>query len=226
MRSECRLLFAGELRKQYGILTNSTLQIEGSISPKIVTGYLPFSLLDSDYQLSRQAKEECREIFQRHPIRWSIVANFRAHLFENAVKSTLESLGQSNFEPIVFQSFSEQQKSFVGGKIDLLRVASGVWPLDPFGDLQMLFTPNMHEMLQPLHDDSVLQALLGDLRLNLPSSEKRKKAEELNRHLYREGIFNVLEHISRFYISQNGVIPSSLPTAITSPAPWQVFQGS
>ncbi len=223
-RSECRLLFASELRKQYGVLTNSGSQIEGSISPKIVPGYLPVSVLDSDYQLSREAKEECREIFQRHPIRWSIVANFRAPLFEDAVKSTLKALGQANPEPMVFQSFSEQQTSFVGGKIDLMRVASGLWPLDPFGDLQMLFTPNMHEILKPLHNDSVLQTLLGDLRLNLPSSEKRKKAEELNRHLYREGIFNVLEHISRFYISQTGVIPSSLPAAITSPAPWQVFQ--
>lgn len=221
--AECRLLFATELRKKYADLMGAGIQVEGAISPKIIAGYVSLAQLERDFQVPSEARELCHKILINNPIKWAVIEGSRNAVFEEAVKAVLKNLGQKAVDPIVCLTRSEQDDLFKKAEIGVVRMGSGLWPLDPFGDLQMLFTPRLHKTLEALQDDDALQAMIHDLRVGVSGSEKISKAKQLNSYLYSQAVFNILEHTSRLYISRPNVMADSVPAAITSPAPWQVF---
>lgn len=100
-------------------------------------------------------------------------------------------------EPVKYKGYVEFQEAFVNGEVDFMYASTGFWPLDPVGDIQMLFTPNMHEILDGIASDTKFREFLD--KLDQPSIDNGA-FEEINRYLYRDAYFNVYGHHARLYI--------------------------
>lgn len=219
----CRQIFAQAFRDEYAKLLGSTDAIEGSISPKVVTGYARLNAMTEALPARSPSEvKKCLEDIARVPIR-TVFKKGTTTLFQEAVKSTLIRMGQPNAEPIGVDTFEEADKLFLEGKAQLAAIGSGLWALDPFGDLQMLFTPGLHAPLAHLQRDKELQKMLATLRTEIPPAERVALALKVNQHLFEDATFNVYTHTRRFYLSKKGISRGNLQASITSPTPWQLF---
>ena len=219
----CRQIFAQSFREEYAKLMGSTDAIEGSISPKVVTGYAPLNAMTSALPAhTTQEIKKCLDDIARVPIK-AVFKKGTTTLFQEAVKNTLVRLGQPNAEPIAVDTFEKADQLFLEGKAQLAAIGSGLWALDPFGDLQMLFTAGLHAPLVHLQRDSELQKMLATLRTEMPPAERVALALKVNQHLFEDATFNVYTHTRRFYLSKKGISRGYLQASITSPAPWQLF---
>ncbi len=220
----CRQYFAQVFRKSYGKLLSHAGDIEGSIFTKIVTGYLSLDELEKANLSLESAKKRCLSEYKANPIRWSATSAFRDANYEAAMKNTLAELGQTDSDPVIFETRQQQDEAFLGQKVHIARFATGLWPLDPLGDLQMLFTPGLHKTLVFQQKDTALQDKITHLRSELPPSDRPNLAKDLNRYIFDDATFNVYRHISRFYVSTKSGQLSNFPTSVGSAAPWQVFE--
>ena len=98
---------------------------------------------------------------------------------------------------------------------------SGFWAHDPAGDLQMLFTPNLHKALNFVTQDEKFQNLIRDAVNN---SENESYYKAVNQYLYEEGLINIYAHVRRFYFSKNKNFLKKSPLGYSAPTPWQVFE--
>ena len=106
----------------------------------------------------------------------------------------------------------------------MLTFGSGFWSLDPVGDLQMMFTPNLHPRLQFTANDSELRLMINSLDSSLTDNDLKLKMERINKHLYDSGLLNVFLHTRKFYASVNVDQLRELPQQISAPSPWQIFR--
>ncbi|MCX6110595.1 MAG: ABC transporter substrate-binding protein [Proteobacteria bacterium] len=217
----CRQQFAALFRQSYAKAMGSAEILEGSISPRIVTGYLPLHQLE--LQSPSSAAQQCFTSLAKHPLRW-VKKNGPDTVFEQALMDTLRQIGQHDAGPVVTDTLDAADNTFIGGHAPISFFGSGLWALDPFGDLQMLFTPDLHKPLAHLQRDRVLQDMIAKLRTEVPPVERVQLATKLNSYLFEEAILNVFVHSRRFYLSKKGSPFRSLQASITSPTPWQVFE--
>jgi ABC-type transport system substrate-binding protein len=219
-KKECRRLFANTFRETLIAEHYEGFQCESSIFTKIMPGYIrPNELARTLHGFSK----ECRAELKSATFEWGLVKGLRNFYFETAIKKTFTTLGMEHVTFREFQSKKEIYDSFYDGKIGVTFGASGFWPVDPAGDIQMLFTPNLHKVLSFAANDDKLQELIHSVQDETNSKMRVAKFEAINRRLYDESIFNVYGHFRRFIITNKSRSLRDIPLAISSIAPWQVF---
>lgn len=160
----------------------------------------------------------CRDALSKGKVAWGFPESEKDAKFFIALKTALERLGMKSDGGISFNDRKQFADAFADGRIAFYYGGSGFWALDPGGDVQMLFTPDLHKPLQHLSGDAQLQQLIRNLNAN-PESFR-----ELNRFVYADARLNIYTHVRRFFASKNKNLLGEVPFAITSPAPWQVFE--
>ena len=218
----CRVVFADQFRNEYEKLTKDFSPSESSIFTKIISGYLTRKELEST-QLSRLKKteiESCTQRLRKKDIKWGYVENEKNSAFVQAFQQTLKKL-ELKGEPIVFKSRKDQSEKFINGEIAVFNAGSGFWANDPVGDLQMLFTPNLHKPLNFITKDENLQGLIKKL---VADQSDKTKYLEVNKYIHDQAMFNVYTHVRRFYFSKAKNKLKQIPQGSAAPTPWQVFE--
>lgn len=219
--SLCRLEFSEVFRKNYEKVSGDTS--ESSVFTKIVAGYQnPRELLESvSSQHTESTKTSCRQKMSGAKIKWGFDKT-TPRTFVDSLTLTLKDLEIETDGPTQFKDRKEEVENFNAGNSAFMYGRTGFWALDPTGDIQMLFTPNLHKGLQNFWNDDKLQTLLGKVVEN--GKVNMKAVDAINSHLFSDGKFNVYSHIRRFYAFKNQNLISKLPIGITSPSPWQLFE--
>lgn len=222
---ECRNSFLHRFREKLIELGTPKKDVESSLTMAILPGYLSWEeLQERSGAVTKNHLENCAKELSKNPVEFSVWEGQRFLRAENAVLAALASFGQRVNSPSVQPSRAIVIEKFLKGESPFLLVGSGFWPQDPFGDLQMLFTPNLHKQLQFISPDEELQALIEQLRTPLPPKQKRMLAEKLNLLIFSKGLLGVYRHTKRFYLSPKTSEYKVVPLALTSPSPWQVFE--
>ena len=223
-RPECRRIFATAIINAYSEIHE--VLTEESIFSNIVKGHLSIEQLKKNSQKATDGDlKRCRGIFQKHPPRWASSEDIKQLEIKigrfEYVKKAWSSLEIKAPEIKTLSNYDELKGAFVEGKIDFIFFASGFWPLDVGGDLQMLFTPGLHKLLYFVAKDAKFQAMIEKAVRNPNDTELY---ESINQYLYDNALMRAYAHSKRFYISKNRNLWSNLAIGITSPAPWQLFK--
>jgi hypothetical protein len=220
----CRRVFADAFREAYETVAGDILPTEGSIFTKILPGYISLPELRQAFPVAPEDRSRCLAVLRATPPRWGHAKGRpMPPSYEQAMRAAFEALGLRTSEPREFSSGPELFEAFHDGEIQLMSIATGFWPLDPAGDLQMLFTPNLHRPLARVAADGKLQELIEKTQTGADSALKAKSFAEVNRHLFDDAQFNPYNHFRRFYLGKDNPTLRRLPSSITAPAPWQVF---
>jgi hypothetical protein len=219
-RKECRQYFIGKFRKLLGQGEFQRFQIEASLFTKLLPGYLKTEELAK--HISPHAS--CRSALQSSNLKWASVKGMTNFLYDTTVIRALDDLGGVSKNHIQLNSKAEMTDWFHENKLAIIPVATGFWPLDPVGDLQMLFTPNLHKVLKFVSRDQVLQEFIKKILNEKDAKQRTVLFEALNRYLFEDALFNVYIHFRRFFITHKSRTLRNIPLAITSSAPWQLFE--
>jgi ABC-type transport system substrate-binding protein len=218
---ECRFAFAEAFRRNYE-KTSGDIS-EASVFTKIVAGYKGREELQKSVSEQPNKKFTCLEKFSHTKVPWGFDKTTPT-TFVEAVKATAKELGIEITGPTEFKDRKDEVDNFISGKSALMYGRTGFWALDPTGDIQMLFTPNLHKGLQHFWKDEKLQERLNtivkDGDVNMAS------VNSINSYLFADAKFNVYSHIRRFYASKSKDLVQHLPIGITSPSPWHLFGGN
>ncbi len=217
--SNCRRTFAEAFKRNYHKASGEL--IESSVFTKLVAGYKTNDELVKSQPLPSAIQPECLNRLKGAKVPWGFESS-TPQSFAQAVKATVTELGIELSGPTTFASRKEEIENFISGQSAFLYGRTGFWALDPTGDIQMLFTPNLHKGLRHFWDDKKLQSLLGHVVQN--GVVNSKAVNEINEYLFSDAKFNVYSHIRRFYASKDQDLIRHLPIGITSPAPWQLFE--
>lgn len=219
---KCRQVFADIFRKSFGIVSKKYTQVEASIFTRLIPGFMTAEELRAKEfsKIKSTDLEDCKKKLALKPFRWGYVDSEKNSAFVEALEMTLNELKYSGPAPIIAKTRKELYTLFGEGKLGIVNGGSGFWAHDPVGDLQMLFTPNLHKSLDFITKDQTLQALIRDLRDD-PSN--KSKMLKVNQYIHDEALFNVYSFVRRFYIIRKDNKTVDLPMAVTSPTPWQVF---
>jgi ABC-type transport system substrate-binding protein len=218
----CRSVFTTQFRTEYEKITANYSPSESSIFTKLLPGYLSRTELESgsNARASQTEQKACLQKFHLADLKWGYVEKEKNSAFVQAMLNTIKTLGIKG-KPKILKDRKELADKFIDGDLDLMGAGSGFWANDPVGDLQMLFTPNLHRALDFITADRALQHLIEDLERN---QDDKSKYFAVNRYLYDEGLFNVYSHIRRFYFSKSKSRLKQIPQGASAPTPWQVFK--
>ena len=218
----CRQVFANQFRAEYELLTKDHSPAESSIFTKIVTGYLSRAELEnsSPNTIKKSEVDQCILRLRKIPIKWGFVENEKNLAFVKAFEQTLKKLELSG-KAEIFKTRKDLSEKFVAGEISVFNGGSGFWANDPVGDLQMLFTPNLHKPLNYITKDESLQKLIKNL---VNDQSNKMKYVDVNRYLHDQALFNVYTHVRRFYFSKSENNLKQIPQGSAAPTPWQVFE--
>lgn len=219
----CRQLFVQEYRKNFAQIAGDAAKAESSIFVSVVPGYMKDSELSqkSLSKIKTAEIEKCRAQLKSAEIHWGYAKNEKSSSGIQALIKTLETLGIKT-KASEADTRKALSMEFSAGKIAVYNAGSGFWPLDPSGDVKMLFTPQLHEILKFVSNDKTLQTLIDKVQGDEANVSAYK---EINQYLYDEATFAVYAHVRRFFAAKNKNLLPDFPAAITSPSPWQVFQG-
>ena len=220
-KKECREFFAATFRSVLAKENFTQFQIESSVFTKILPGYLKHHDLAKDQP---KASASCIADLKTAKIEWASVKGLPNFIFETAMKKTLATLGMQNVTYHQLNTKAEMADLLQQNRVGMIPVATGFWPLDPAGDLQMLFTPNLHKVLSFVSADDSLQNLIHHIQDSTDPKQRAKLFEAVNRYLFDEAKFNVYVHFRRFFVTSKTHSLKDIPLAITSAAPWQVFE--
>lgn len=220
-QKECRQFFAATFRKVLAEENFPQFQIESSVFTKILPGYLKPSELAKDHPTPSKT---CLERLRAVKSEWASVKGLPNFVFETAMRKTISALEMTGVKFREVDSKAQMTDIFNQNKVIAIPAATGFWPLDPAGDLKMLFTPNLHKILAFVSNDSHLQELIEKIHSTNEPEKRTEYFEAVNRYLYDEALFNVYVHFRRFFITNKKNSLKNIPLAITSSAPWQVFE--
>lgn len=222
---KCRLVFAEAYRKAFVELATKGFKVESSVFTDVLPGYITSTQLseNSSHHLTPADRTKCIEQMKTEPPPWAIVKEEKGSIYSLIMEKVYGVLGIEAPKPFVFETTDEERRAFDKNEIAMLGASTGFWALDPAGDIQMLFTPNMHKLLRFVTVDTTLQNLIKGLKK--PNGEIDPVAfKKINQYIFDQGLFNVFANIRRFYASKDLDLIAELPISITSPAPWQVFR--
>ena len=217
----CRLVFAESFRQNY-LKLSGIKRVESSVFTRLVTGYSPYEEMKSKLNLTTNEIESCISKLRVSPPQWGQIKATTPELFVETLKAVSKEFGFELPIPLDTANRKEEIENFLAKKTSLMNGWTGFWELDPSGDIQMLFTPNLHKPLIHMWSDPVLQTKLSKLVKDGKADVEAFK--NVNDYIFNEGKFNVYTHIRRFYVSKNASFKSHYPVGITSPAPWQIFE--
>ncbi|MES3038371.1 MAG: ABC transporter substrate-binding protein [Bdellovibrionota bacterium] len=213
----CRFQVAEKFRENFAKLGKNTISPQSSLFTKLLPGYMSQEELRS--KGSAENRKDCKKSLQGKEVNWGYLESESTGLFASALRQTLDDLGivgkAKSFEnrKALANAFSDGLIAFMGG-------SSGFWAFDPAGDLQMLFTPNLHKPLRFLSEDANLQTLIREAK----SQKSARAFQAVNQYIYDLGLFNVYAHTRRFYWSRNKALLKEARFGTTAPAPWEVFE--
>ena len=218
----CRVAFAHQFRQEYEKITKDNSPAESSIFTKIISGYLTRKDLETSVvsKLKKSEIDSCVQKLRKTEVKWGYVENEKNSGFVQAFKQTLKSL-ELKGEPQIFKTRKDLAEKFVQGELAIFNSGSGFWANDPVGDLQMLFTPNLHKPLNFITQDENLQKLIKNL---VSDQTDKTKYAEVNKYLHDQAMFNVYTHVRRFYFSKDKNKLKQIPQGSAAPTPWQVFE--
>lgn len=218
---DCRFKFANEFRNNFQAEMGGLFNLDRSFFPKLLPGYLSNEILLEDTNVK---KTSCTLIKDSKPIKWAINKQIANSWYPKVLKKTFENLGIKNNEMLVVDNFSDLETLFIKNEISMIYLASAFWAQDPVGDLKMLFTPNMHELLNDAYSNLELRERLANIDENVElNSHIKQQMEEFNKYLYSDATVNAYAHTQTFYASSKESLLKDLPQAVTAPAPWQLF---
>lgn len=218
----CRQVFAREFRRQYNEISKDFLPGESSIFTKILPGYMsPKDMEAREFSRIKPTEiESCFKKLRAKDLSWGYVNGDAETLFVKTMEKVI-ALMELKGPAQVFDSRKEMMDAFVGARIAVVNAGSGFWANDPAGDLQMLFTPNLHRPLNYITKDENLQKLIRDLGKHQADNSK---FYAVNQYLHDEALINTYTHLRRFYFSKNGKKLQQIPQGSAAPHPWQVFK--
>lgn len=206
-----RKIFISYIRKQLNTVCPLNADCNSSFFSKLSAGYVEFTNDDN--------KENLKEIFKKNKNKefiW-ISRGLELSIIDNLIEKFCLETG-IKFKRIV-RGTKEASEAISHNSFDLFIGMTGFWSMDPYGDAQMLFTPNLHFALKDLWHDQELQTLLRKLNKN-NSDTIQSDAIRLNKHIYENSIYNVVAHFSFMYFSKVEISNSKIPQSGTIPYPW------
>lgn len=215
---ECRWLFAERFRAELDPM-DGAFQFDASLFSRIVPGYVSASELRRGIELTPEQERKCRHHLRGSKVRWMPTVGSDDDLLRTALTKVARAFDFDLVE-LAREPRNVHFEMFASGELDLSFGGSSFWPFDPVGDVQMLFTPNLHKPLQFVSDERELQKLLSGLEFEANPSERMGR---INRFLFTNALFNVYAHSRYSYLVRGQDVSRTIPIAITPPAPWQVF---
>lgn len=207
-----RQYFAMKFRegvREYG------LEPQGSIFTALLIGYLP--LKDLQKRIPSFSKKEEIEIIKhlkKYPPVFIKDAATGLHPFTYIFSSVLKKLEIPELEPIVKGEYADLWER---GVLALRPASSGFWPMDPTGDIRMVFTPGMHAFVV---QEPKISKLVADLR-----DGDKNSHESLNRFMFEDSKMAITTNYSRIYfVAKNS--PIFMPYGISAPQSWSFFKKS
>lgn len=211
----CRLLFADRFRQNFEELYK--VPAEASIFTKLVPGYKTIEELKNSVDSNQK---NCLEQLNGAKVPWGFESS-TPNIFVETILKTAKDLGLTIDGPKKFRSKKEEVEAFLSNQTTFAYARTGFWAMDPTGDIQMLFTPNLHKGLKHFWNDlklqSQLQKIVSDGKVN------DQIIDSVNNYLFADSKLSVYSHIRRFYASKNKDLVLKRPQGITSPSPWHLF---
>lgn len=221
---KCRRYISHHFRKSYKQLFDNYVKVESSLFSRLLPGYLKFEDSAKAYPLSIKDEKECNELIKSSSLSLAVMQGGNNHsLFLESINKVFKDLKLPPLKQVNVKDRRELSKLFLSGGTPFFPSFSGLWELDPEGDLKMLFSPSMHKTLQFVTQDTKLQSFIGDLQTNSGSKDRASKFKEFNNYLLENSLFNVYAHLKMFYVSKKGTNLNKRPISTSYPAPWLVF---
>ncbi len=219
----CRLVFAKAFRETFKSIAHGERKSEFSLFTDLLPGYISSDEFQSQIESKLNANDlvECKMKFQENPIHWLKSKSNPNSFFVQVMEKIFLSLGIENQDPIQSETQKDEVEMFVNGKLSVSSFQTGFWAFDPAGDVQMLFTPNLHKSLCFVSKDPKTQDLIKNLEI---AKDKNSAFAALNRHIFNESLLNVFTHVRRFVAAKDQSLIQEAPVSITAPAPWQYFK--
>lgn len=220
---KCRQVFVKAFRNAFHNLVGNARESESSVFTDLLPGYMNSSDLYNTITNDLSAGEIaiCKSKLQKEPIKWLKATNNPKSLLALVMEKVFNELGIEKSEPLVVETQKDEVEFFNNNQLSISGFQTGFWAFDPAGDIQMLLTQNMHKSMKFVSEDQKMQDLIRNLKI---SGLQSSAFVELNKHIYKESLFNVFSHIRRFFAVKDKKILQEAPVSITSPAPWQLFK--
>lgn len=220
---QCRQVFSQAFRDSFKEITGERTLSESSIFTKILSGYMTDKeLKEKEFnKITNAQRESCLARFKKEKINWGYVESEKNSEFVQAVSKALSKIGLADLAPTFFKNRKDMMDAYSDGRITIVTGGSGFWAHDPSGDLQMLFTPNLHKPLNFVTRDQKLQELIRDV---VASPDKKDAYRSVNQYLHDEAVVSVYTHVRRFYFSKNKSFLKNSQIGFSAPTPWQVFE--
>ncbi|MEN0059414.1 MAG: ABC transporter substrate-binding protein [Bdellovibrio sp.] len=215
----CRVVFMEVFRETTKVLFQNHLTLSSSLFTPIMSGYLKDEEL-TQMPLSPEQEASCLDRIVHEKIPWHISDSSNLALSEKILFDTMKKIAPQSKPHIT--SFSERDSQFLKGENSFYAGSSGFWAEDPIGDLQMFFTPKLHNSTAFAGHSTMLQQQLSEL--DDASSSLALDLKQINTTLYHEALLNVFLHSRRFFAAHNKELLQSLPQAVSSPAFYQVLK--
>lgn len=205
-----RQYFAMKLRES---VIDYGFQAEGSIFTNLLIGYIPLAELNKGIPpFSKKEESEILAHLRKYPPSFLKDQGTILHPFSYILSSTLKKLEIHELKAL---ETGEYEDLWAKGLITLLAASCGFWPIDPSGDIRMVFTPGMHRFV-------ILDKEVSNLVGNMKSNDK-KSHEEFNRYIFEDSKMIITTNYSRiFFMSKK--ISHYVAYGISGPQPWFFFK--
>lgn len=210
---ENRIFFSDLVRNE--LAKNKDLQVEKSLIPKLVPGFLA-----SD-KLSAPTIDRSNH-FEGKRIRLAYFENASFKFIYDAYIEVARSL-KMNVQVVENLQSADLLEQFLTGNIAIIAGGSGFWAQDPVGDIVMWLTPNLHKTLTFVWDDKEMYKKVADFEYETDGELLRSKLEKFNQYIVNQSLISPVLHYRRFFICSENIARLNVPQAITSPAPWQLL---
>lgn len=216
-REECRRQFANELRITYSQFKHKNYTVSASIFTKIMPGFL------DDRQFAEVYPENMSTCdWSKYEIPWLSVTDPIASFDNNVILKTIIRLGAGMKMSSPVANLTELGKQFRQNKVAFNFFRSGFWAQDVVGDLQMIFTPKMHDQLYFANQNKKLRKNLYKLEVANPSIVDGLM-KSVNLALYEDATIVPILHSRFFFAANDERMIRELPQAVVHPSPWQLF---
>lgn len=205
-----RQYFAMKFRnavKEYGF------EPEGSIFTSLLIGYIPLTeLMKMIPPFSKEEESRILNHLKAYPPVFLKEKATKLHPFTYILSATLKSMGLPDVQPLETGDFKSLWEK---GDLAIRPATCGFWPIDPTGDIRMVFTAGLHAFVI---NDTKVSKLIEKLKYR-----DKKSHVELNRHIFEDSKMAITTNYSRLYFMSKKA-SLFLPYGISGPQPWFFFR--
>lgn len=221
----CRRLFLDEFYNAFSKLKRGPVVNSKSLFTKLVPGYLNDEDLTGTSSLSEEIVKKCQQKFKNKTFDWGIRKKTTPSLVAETLGKVQKKLKIQLNAPEIAPGSHSGWSSYKKKTIAFQTTHSGFWPLDPIGDIQMLFTPKLHEDYIDIWTDKDINSLISNLGAIRNKSEAPQIMEKINRTIYQKSIMSIFSHQSYSYISKYQANQADIigSFSLTVPYPWEIF---